>query len=109
MTSFKFYIFPSNLVWGGIKFYSLEQLPALYAALAEYQTSPNKDPYANLDLQAAVKNSSIGVLLNLIYLKPVESPSAFDVFYGIPTLQDTTKVQSMTEFLTGGVLPSITR
>lgn len=109
MTSFKFRTFPSNPVWGGIKFYSLDHLPALYAALAEYQTVPNKDPYANLDLQAAVTNASIGVLLNLIYLKPVESPSAFDVFYDIPTLLDTTKIQTMTEFLSGGVLPSIPR
>lgn len=109
MTAFKFSTFPSNPVWGGIKFYNLDQLPALYAALAEYQTSPNKDPYANLDLQAAVTNSSIGILLNLIYLKPVESPPAFQAFYNIPTLQDTTKIQTMTEFLTGGVVPSIPR
>ncbi|KAG8159952.1 hypothetical protein KVR01_010589 [Diaporthe batatas] len=109
VTSFKFYTFASNPVWGGIKVYGLEQLPTIYAALAEYQTSPNKDPYANLDLQAAVTNSSIGVLLNLIYLKPVESPPAFKVFYEIPTLQDTTKIQTMTEFLTGGVLPYVPR
>lgn len=109
MTSFKFYTIPLNQVWGGIKVYSLDQLPAVYAALAEYQASPNKDPYANLDLQAATTNSSIGVLLNLIYLKPVESPPAFTAFYEIPTVADTTKIRTLTDFLANGVLPSIPR
>lgn len=101
--------YPIGNVWGGIKIYGLDQLPNVLAALNTYQLVANKDPYANLMIQAATMNSSIGVLLNLVYLKPEASPAAFESFYGIPTLSDMTTIQSFVEFMDGAVMPDIPR
>lgn len=89
--------------------YDLEYLPDVLAALNTYQSVENKDPYANLMVQAATTNSSVGVLLNLVYLKPMANPAAFDPFYGIPTLDDTTVIQSFVDFMSGAVMPDIPR
>lgn len=67
----------------------------------EYQTAPNKDPYANLMLQGYVSNVTVGVVLNLVYLKPEESPDAFAPFYPINTTADSTKISSFSEFISG--------
>jgi hypothetical protein len=91
--------YPIHLVWGGIKGYGMDQLSAVFDAVLEYQTAPNKDPYANLMLQGFATNASLGLLLSVVYLKPEESPSAFSPFYNLTTLFDTTKIQTLTEFL----------
>lgn len=88
-------------VWGGVKAYNLEDLPALHNAMYEYQTTPRKDPKANLMLQGYVSNVTIGIVLNLIYLAPEDSPDAFEPFYHINTTADTTKISSLHEFYTG--------
>ncbi|KUL91069.1 hypothetical protein ZTR_01016 [Talaromyces verruculosus] len=109
VTTFTVRTYPIGDVWGGIKVYDLEYLPEVLAALNTYQSVENKDPYANLMVQAATTNTSIGVLLNLVYLKPMANPAAFDPFYGIPTLEDTTVIQSFVDFLSGAVMPDIPR
>ncbi|KAE8375365.1 putative FAD-binding oxidoreductase [Aspergillus bertholletiae] len=101
--------YPIGQVWGGIKWYSNDQLPAVMQALYEYQAAPNKDPYANLMVQAVPMNATGGVILNMVYLRPEESPAAFEPFYSLPTIQDTTKIQSFTEFMSGAFLPDIPR
>lgn len=60
-------------------------------------------------IQAAPTNASVGVLLNMVYLKPEPSPSAFEAFYDIPTLADTTTIQSFYNFMSGAVMPDIPR
>ncbi|KAL8733401.1 MAG: hypothetical protein Q9181_003609 [Wetmoreana brouardii] len=77
--------------------------------MAEYQTTPNKDPYANLIMQAFVTNASIGAFLNMVYLKPEVSPAAFKPFYSIPTVNDTTKIQTLTQMISGQLVPPIPR
>ncbi|KAI1499597.1 putative FAD-binding oxidoreductase [Biscogniauxia marginata] len=99
VTKFTLTTYPIVSVWGGVKVYTLEALPALFDAMLEYQTVAQKDPYANLMLQAFPLNSTIGVIVNMVYLKPVESPSVFAPFYNITTAADTTKLQTLTEFL----------
>ncbi|GKZ23469.1 hypothetical protein AbraIFM66951_008503 [Aspergillus brasiliensis] len=102
--------YPMGPVWGGIKWYAIDQLPAIMDALHEYQTTPNKDPYANLMVEAVpLNNNSSGVILNLVYLKPEVSPAAFAPFYSLPTVLDTTKIQSFVEFMSGTVLPDLPR
>lgn len=101
VTTFTLSTFPNSQVWGGVKAYALDELPALYEAMYEYQTVPNKDPKANLMLQGYVSNETIGIVLNMIYLAPEESPPAFQPFYSINTTSDTTKISSLTEFLDG--------
>ncbi|KAF2688559.1 putative FAD-binding oxidoreductase [Lentithecium fluviatile CBS 122367] len=107
--SFTLRTYPIQNVWGGIKIYANEHIPALYEALAAYQAEPNKDLHANLMLQPFVTNQSFGAMLNMVYLKPEESPAAFKSFYMIPTVGDTTKLQTLTEMISGQIVPSIPR
>ncbi|KAI9784387.1 MAG: hypothetical protein M1816_000858 [Peltula sp. TS41687] len=109
VTTFTLSTYPIHQVWGGIKSYSFKELPALFSAMHEYQSNPKKDPYANLMMQAFPTNASFGVLLNMVYLKPEESPPAFDPFYVIPTTADTTKIQTLTEMMSGLQVPAISR
>lgn len=109
VTSFKLKTYPIHEVWGGIKSYNLDQLPALFSAVMQYQSSPSKDPYANFMLQAFPFNASVGAVLNMVYLKPVESPDAFAPFYNISTTADTTKIQTLTEMISGQGVPGIPR
>lgn len=84
----------------------MDSLPDLFDAMFEYQSAPNKDPYANLMLQGYLTNDTIGVVLNMIYLKPEESPSAFAPFYHINTTADFTQISSFSEFISGQGPPS---
>ena len=77
--------------------------------MIEYQLNPNKDPYANLMMQAFTTNASVGAVLNMVYLKPEPSPVAFSPFYSIPTTNDTTKIQTLTQVLSGQIVPAIPR
>ena len=77
--------------------------------MAQYQTQSNKDPYANLIMQAFITDTSIGTFINMVYLKPEVSPAAFSPFYSIPTVNDTTKLQTLTEFISGQIVPSVPR
>jgi hypothetical protein len=89
--------------------YANDQLLDVLRAVNSYQSVANKDPYANLMVQAAITNASTGVLLNLVYLKPEASPAAFEPFYGIPTLEDTTAIQPFINFSSKAVMPDIPR
>ncbi|KAI1776754.1 putative FAD-binding oxidoreductase [Hypoxylon cercidicola] len=109
VTSFKLSAYPIHEVWGGVKGYSLEDLPALLKAALEYQSAPHKDPYANFMMQGFPTNSSFGIIMNIVYLKPEVSPPAFEPFYRINTTSDTTKLRSYTDFLSGQALFDIPR
>lgn len=97
------------MVWGGVKQYSLDQLPRLLAAAYEFQYSGITDPYANFMLQAFTTNKTVGAVLNMVYLKPEKEPAAFAPFASISTLEDTTKVQTLTQMISGKMVPPIPR
>ncbi|KAI1350195.1 putative FAD-binding oxidoreductase [Xylaria sp. FL0043] len=109
VTRFTLATYPTGNVWGGYRVYGLDALPALFDALLEYQSVAVKDRYANLMMQAFPLNGSLGVLLNMVYNKPVVSPAAFTPFYDIPTIADTVQIQPMTDFLASQVPPSLPR
>jgi hypothetical protein len=109
VTSFTLRTYPIYKVWGGVKFYNFTDLPKLLQAANKYQSTPTKDPYANFMLQAFPTNQSVGVVLNMVYLKPEPSPPAFAPFYSIPTTADTTKVQTLREMMSGQGVPAIPR
>ena len=77
--------------------------------MQEYQSKTKKDLYANLMLQAFTTNASVGAVLNMVYLKPVVNASAFAPFYSIPTTGDTTKIQSLTQMMSGQQVPPLPR
>ncbi len=87
------------MVWGGARLYTQDKLPALFDALYKYQTVKNKDPYANLMLQAFTTNKTANVLLKLAYMKPEPTPPAFAPFYNISAVVDNTKVQTVVDLL----------
>lgn len=45
----------------------------------------------------------------MVYLKPEASPPAFAPFYEIPTIADTTKIQTLREMMSGQGVPDIPR
>ncbi|KAK5632853.1 hypothetical protein RRF57_008568 [Xylaria bambusicola] len=109
VTRFTLITYPTGLVWGGYRVYTLDAIPALFDALLAYQSVAVKDPYANLMMQAFPLNGTLGVLLNMVYNKPVENPVAFKPFYDIPAIADTVHIQPMTDFLASQVPPSLPR
>jgi hypothetical protein len=105
VTAFTLSTYKIGQIWAGIKAYTLEDLPALYNAMYEYQTGP-ADDYANAFLQGFVSNATIGVALSLVYLKPEESPAVFEPFYNIKPIVDAMKVTTFSEFISGQGPPS---
>lgn len=84
-------------------------MPALFDAMYQYQSVENKDPYANIMLQAFPTNATIGAIVNIVYLKPEEEPEAFAPFRNITPLADLTKLQTLTELMLAAPLPELTR
>lgn len=72
---------PVNDVWYQINVYTPEQVPALLAAVAEYQaTGGTTDPKGSLSLIVGLQSITMG----LIYGEPSENPpSTFDPIYAI--------------------------
>lgn len=83
--------------WGGLQVYGPDQLPALLQALNEYQTKPNKDPYANLIVNLIPTNGTM--LLTFVYLKPVERPDAFKPFYSLSPLVEQTGIMPLHQLM----------
>ncbi|TGJ87169.1 hypothetical protein E0Z10_g1588 [Xylaria hypoxylon] len=109
VTRFTLTTYPTGNVWGGYRVYGLDAIPALFDALLAYQSVAVKDPYANIMMQAFPLNGTLGVLLNMVYNKPVETPAAFAPFYDIPAVADTVHIQPMTDFLASQIPPSLPR
>ncbi|KAI1451848.1 putative FAD-binding oxidoreductase [Annulohypoxylon moriforme] len=109
VTKFTIKAYDIHDAWGGVRVYSLDALPALFDAMYKYQSVANKDPYANIMLQAFPTNASIGAILNIVYLKPEKEPEAFAPFRNITALADQTKLQTLTELMLAAPLPELTR
>ncbi|KAI1377104.1 putative FAD-binding oxidoreductase [Hypoxylon crocopeplum] len=109
VTKFTLKTYPIHDAWGGVRVYSLDALPALFDAMYKYQSVVNKDPYANIMLQAFPTNASIGAILNIVYLKGEAEPEAFAPFRNITPLADLTQLQTLTELMLAAPLPELTR
>ncbi|KAI0468866.1 hypothetical protein F4859DRAFT_188580 [Xylaria cf. heliscus] len=90
---------PLRQVWGGIRTYAIDQFPEIVKAYFQYQSSPAKDPYANLRVLVSPTNSIIGALVSMVYLKPVKEPPSFAPFYLINATSDSTAIKSFTEYI----------
>ncbi|KAF2834220.1 FAD-binding domain-containing protein [Patellaria atrata CBS 101060] len=106
VTHFTLRTFPQDFVWGGIRAYSYDQLPAILSAVAEYQSTPNKDLNANLMIQVPVTNASIGIILNMVYLNPTANPPAFRAFENLSSFADTVSIRSFEDFMADSLLLS---
>lgn len=113
MTAFTLQAFPIFHIWGGTKVYPFEALSDVLDALAEFQTNPNKDPYAQFNINAYVTNTTFGVVIGLTYLKPEEAPTAFAPFFRLDenwnTILDTTSLRTIHNLISEYPIPSIPR
>ncbi|KAI5862344.1 putative FAD-binding oxidoreductase [Durotheca rogersii] len=109
VTEFTLTAYPLNQVWGGVKTYTLDQLPQVLDAYYEYQSANDKDPYANLIVGFSPTNASIGALVSMVYLKPEEKPAAFASFYPINTTSDSTGIKSFSQYLAEYGIPVVPR
>ncbi|KAI1131073.1 putative FAD-binding oxidoreductase [Nemania abortiva] len=101
VTSFTSTTYPIYQTWGGIQVYTPDQTSVLLQALYEYQTQPNKDPYANMIINLVPTNGSL--LLTFVYLKPVERPAAFAPFYALTPVFEQTGIMTLHELM--GLFP----
>ncbi|KAH8590934.1 hypothetical protein B0O99DRAFT_633873 [Bisporella sp. PMI_857] len=109
VTKFSLKTYPLHQVWGGNRNYAIEDLPAVFNAMHEYQSVPHKDPYANMIILASPTDATIGIALTLIYLKPqTQRPSVFDPFYRINSTSDNTGPQTFSALINSNPLPNST-
>lgn len=67
------------------------------------------DPYASLVMLTSPTNSTVGIWVSMIYLKPEQSPAGFSPFDGINATSDSTAIKYFTEYLAGYGIPEFTR
>ncbi|KAK8040180.1 FAD-binding oxidoreductase [Apiospora rasikravindrae] len=90
--------------------FSWDKIGSVLDAITAYQNLPNKDPYANMNLNAAATNQTdLGVILTLVYLKPVDKPAIFSDFYKIEALMDTTGLKPLSGIMGEFPTPAVPR
>lgn len=95
-------------IWGGLLLFNGSQQDALVSAIAKYQEKGQLDTKSALISDMIISNDTL--TLTLVSFKPTEKPTAFEAFYGIPAVQDTTKLHStFLEVITEGVSNPIPR
>ncbi|KAK3935416.1 hypothetical protein QBC46DRAFT_462088 [Diplogelasinospora grovesii] len=110
VTQFKTLTYPIKQVWGGLQSFTLDQIPQILDALQEYQNTPKKDLHANLVLNLGLTNATtVGILLTLVYLQPVERPAAFAPFYKLTPVFDGTQLQTLHQLMSGFPTPPLPR
>ncbi|MCJ1262589.1 hypothetical protein MMC22_002459 [Lobaria immixta] len=82
---------PSQL-WGGLLLFNGSQQDAVISAYAKYQEKGQLDKKSALIADLVLSNDTLA--LTLVYFGPTEKPAAFEAFYGIPSVRDTTKLHS---------------
>lgn len=89
--------------------YAWEDMPDILQAMTAYQPVANKGPYANWNLQGFPTNTSLELIMSLVYLKPEASPAAFAPFSNFTPLIDTTTIQTLRDYISGYPTPEVTR
>ncbi|KAI8962019.1 putative FAD-binding oxidoreductase [Daldinia sp. FL1419] len=113
VTAFTLRTYPIFHIWGGTKVYPFEALPDVLDGLAEFQTNPKKDPYAQFNMDIYVTNKTLGVALTLAYLKPEEARTAFAPFFRLDEMwsavTDTTSLRTIHNLISEHSIPSMPR
>ncbi|KAI0553292.1 bifunctional solanapyrone synthase [Xylaria curta] len=100
--------YPVGKVWGGVVTYPGNASAQFMSALANYQVRGQLDVKSAM-LPYLAFNSDI-IIQQFAYLHPMERPSAFDDFYGIPTIEDHTQIwDSYNELVSAPTGYSLTR
>lgn len=110
MTGYTLKTYPIHNVWGGTRVIGFDQVNNVLDAVLAYQSSPERDPYASMNLNIAATNQTdLGIILTLIYLKPEPNPAVFAPFDAIPALVDTVRVQTLTAAMSEFPTPALPR
>lgn len=107
MTSFTLRTYPVHKVWGGTRVIGWDRLDDFLDAMIAYETAPERDELASVNINLAATNDTI--ILTLAYLQPVENPAAFSVFDGFEPIMDTTGIKTLTELMGEFPTPPIPR
>ncbi|RYP77476.1 hypothetical protein DL769_003386 [Monosporascus sp. CRB-8-3] len=87
-------------VWGGTRIIGWDKVDDFLDTMLEYEASTERDPYASVNINLAATNeTTLGIILTLVYLKPVEKPTAFSLFDRFEPLVDTTGIKTLTEVM----------
>lgn len=110
MTKYTTNTYPIHDIWGGTRIIPFDQVNNVLDAVLSYQSSPNRDPYASMNLNVAASNQTdIGIVLTLIYLKPQANPAVFAPFDAIPALVDTVGFKTLTQAMGEFPTPEVPR
>ncbi|KAL2177758.1 uncharacterized protein P884DRAFT_223477 [Thermothelomyces heterothallicus CBS 202.75] len=110
VTEFTVATYPIKEAWGGLRTYSIEQMPQVLDALHQYQTAEDKDPYANLFISIPITNATdYGILVTFVYLKPVVEPPAYAAFYNLTPTADATALTTLNDLMTNFLQPEFPR
>jgi hypothetical protein len=78
--------------------------------MLEYESAADRDPYASVNINLVATNeTTLGIVLILVYLKPVESPAVFDPFHKFDSVLDTTGIRTLTEVMSEFPTPTLPR
>ncbi|KAK8100145.1 FAD-binding oxidoreductase [Apiospora kogelbergensis] len=110
VTSFTLKTYPVHNVWGGTRLIKWDQVDDFLDTMLEYDASPERDPLASVNINLPATNSTtLGIVLTLVYLKPVEKPAVFSLFDKFETLMDTTGIKTLTQVMSEFPTPAIPR
>jgi hypothetical protein len=87
----------------------MDQYPAVVKAYYEFQSSPTKSPYTNIIVLASPTNSTIGVIVSMVYLKPEKPHLQFAAFDALNASSDSTAIKSFSSYMAEYVVPEIPR
>ncbi|KAK8068743.1 FAD-binding oxidoreductase [Apiospora phragmitis] len=106
VTSFTLKTYPIQQVWGGTRIVSWYQVDDFLDAMIEYETAPDRDPLASVNIDLVATNETI-----ILTLPTMEKnrPAAFSVFDRFETTLDTTGIKTLTELMSEFPTPPIPR
>ncbi|RYP13295.1 hypothetical protein DL765_006969 [Monosporascus sp. GIB2] len=100
VTAFTLKTYHIHQVWGGTRIIGWDKVDDFLDTMLEYEASTERDPYASVNINLAATNeTTLGIVLTLVYLKPVEKPTAFSLFDRFEPLVDTTGIRTLTEVM----------
>jgi hypothetical protein len=110
VTKYTVNTYPIHNIWGGTRIIPFDYVNQVLDAVLTYQSDPNRDPYASMNLNIAASNQTdLGIVLTLMYLKPEANPAVFAPFDAIPSVMDTVSFKTLTQAMGEFPTPPIPR
>ncbi|KAE8149817.1 hypothetical protein BDV25DRAFT_130089 [Aspergillus avenaceus] len=93
-------VFQKDQFWGGVVSYDNHTMPQQASALVNFTNHIVEDPYASLIVMLQyTANADTNLVTNALhYTEPVAYPDAFDAFYDMSNVSDTTRFDTLGAF-----------